>query len=89
MKRVAFEAHARAVAVLTEHRSLLDIVATQLLERETLTRDDILLLKAGKELPPRLPPDMPLTPPVLVAPVAPVARPIAPPMLGGPEIAPA
>ncbi len=89
VKRVAFEAHARAVAVLTEHRSLLDIVATQLLERETLTRDDILLLKAGKELPPRLPPDMPMTPQALATPVLPVARPITPPMLGGPEIAPA
>ncbi len=89
VKRVVFEAHARAVAVLTEHRSLLDIVATQLLERETLTRDDILLLKAGKELPPRLPPDMPMTPQALATPAAPVARPITPPMLGGPEIAPA
>lgn len=89
VKRVAFEAHARAVTVLTEHRALLDIVATQLLERETLTRDDILLLKAGKELPPRLPPDMPMTTAPLSAPAAPVARPILPPMLGGPEIAPA
>jgi cell division protease FtsH len=89
VKRVAFEAHARAVAVLTEHRTLLDIVATQLLERETLTRDDILLLKAGKELPPRLPPDMPMTTQPLATPAAPVARPILPPMLGGPEIAPA
>ncbi len=89
VKRVVFEAHARAVAVLTEHRSLLDIVATQLLERETLTRDDILLLKAGKELPPRLPPEMPMTPQALATPAAPVARPITPPMLGGPEIAPA
>ena len=89
VKRVAFEAHARAVAVLTEHRALLDIVATQLLERETLTRDDILLLKAGKELPPRLPPDMPMTTSPLAAPAAPVSRPIVPPMLAGPEVAPA
>ena len=89
VKRVAFEAHARAVAVLTEHRALLDIGATQLLERETLTRDDILLLKAGKELPPRLPPDMPMTTQPLATPAASVARPILPPMLGGPEIAPA
>ena len=89
VKRVAFEAHARAVAVLTEHRALLDIVATQLLERETLTRDDILLLKAGQELPPRLPPDMPMTTQPLATPAASVARPILPPMLGGPEIAPA
>jgi cell division protease FtsH len=64
-------------------------VATQLLERETLTRDDILLLKAGKELPPRLPPDMPMTTSPLAAPAAPVSRPIVPPMLAGPEVAPA
>jgi cell division protease FtsH len=88
VKRVAFEAHARAVAVLTEHRALLDIVATQLLERETLTRDDILLLKAGKELPPRMP-DMPSAPPSLAAPSVPAPRPVTPPLLGGPEIAPA
>ncbi len=90
VKRVVTEAHARAVAVLTENRSLLDIVATQLLERETLTRDDILLLKAGKELPPRPPLDMPALP---VAPLSQPAttspRPISPPLLGGPEIAPA
>jgi cell division protease FtsH len=60
-----------------------------LLERETLTRDDILLLKAGKELPPRLPPDVPLAPQALAIPAVPVARPVAPPLLGGPEIAPA
>ena len=88
VKRVAFEAHARAVSVLTEHRALLDQVATQLLERETLTRDDIILLKEGKELPPR-PTDTPSVPPV-VPPAAPVApRPSAPPFLGGPEVAPA
>jgi cell division protease FtsH len=88
VKRVAFEAHARAVSVLTEHRALLDQVATQLLERETLTRDDILLLKEGKELPPR-PTDTPSVPPA-VPPAAPLApRPSAPPFLGGPEVAPA
>ena len=45
--------------------------------------------KAGKELPPRLPPDMPMTTQPLATPVVPVARPITPPLLGGPEIAPA
>jgi len=89
VKRVVMEAHGRAVSVLTENRSLLDIVASQLLERETLTRDDILLLKAGKVLPPRLPPDvMPSTLTVL-PPMTPAPRPSAPPMLGGPEVAPA
>jgi cell division protease FtsH len=89
VKRVVMEAHARAVGVLTEHRSLLNIVATQLLERETLTRDDILLLKAGKELPPRLPPDAPPAPAAVVPTMVPTPRPAAPPLLGGPEVAPA
>jgi cell division protease FtsH len=89
VKRVAFEAHARAVAVLTEHRTLLDAVAHSLLERETLTRDDILVLKEGKPLPPRSGPDFPSAPaPLATQPVA-APRPIAPPLLGGPEVAPA
>ncbi len=92
VKRVVMEAHGRAVQVLTENRSLLEIVAAQLLERETLTRDDILLLKAGKVLPPRVP-DMPPAPPSAPPSVTPSSipspRPAVPTMLGGPEIAPA
>jgi len=76
--------------VLTEHRSLLDAVATSLLERETLTRDDILLLKDGQPLPPRSGGDVPPAAPAVAAPAVPVApRPVAPPLLGGPEVAPA
>ncbi len=90
VKRVVMEAHARAVKVLTENRSLLDIVATQLLERETLTRDDIILLKDGKVLPPRPSPDGPPSPPAIpAASPTPSPRPVPPPLLGGPEIAPA
>jgi cell division protease FtsH len=89
VKRVLFDAHARAVAVLTENRSLLEIVATNLLERETLTRDDIILLKSGKPLGPR-PTD---NPPSINAPMFPPAvvpsRGIVPPLLGGPEPSPA
>jgi cell division protease FtsH len=88
VKRVAFEAHARAVSVLTEHRTLLDSVATMLLERETLTRDDIILLKDGKPLPPRSGPDFPSAPAPIATPVA-APRPVTPPLLGGPEVAPA
>ena len=92
VKRVVMEAHGRAVQVLTENRSLLEIVAAQLLERETLTRDDILLLKAGKVLPPRVP-DMPSAspsaPPSVTPSSIPAPRPTLPTMLGGPEIAPA
>jgi len=89
VKRVAFEAHARAVSVLTEHRPLLDAVANGLLERETLTRDDILLLKEGQPLPPRRGPDVPPAPPMVAPPATPSPRPVTPPMLGGPEVAPA
>ncbi|HYW30775.1 MAG TPA: ATP-dependent zinc metalloprotease FtsH [Gemmatimonas sp.] len=89
VKRVVTEAHGRAVQVLTEHRALLDIVATQLLERETLTRDDILLLKDGKSLPPRAAPDGPPAPPMVPAPAPVMAPRVVPPLLGGPEIAPA
>jgi cell division protease FtsH len=89
VKRVVMEAHSRALSVLTENRGLLDIVATQLLERETLTREDILVLKSGKDLPPRLPPDAPPAPLTVLPPMTPAPRPSAPPLLGGPEVAPA
>jgi cell division protease FtsH len=88
VKRVAFEAHARAVAVLTEHRTLLDSVALGLLERETLSRDDIVLLKDGQPLPPRRLEVLPATPATPAAPVPP-PPPATPPLLGGPEVAPA
>ena len=89
VKRVVMDAHSRAVKVLTEHRSLLDSVANQLLERETLTRDDILLLKEGKALPPRAPTEAPGSPAPIPPAVIPAPRPSAPPFLGGPEVAPA
>ena len=90
VKRVVMEAHARAVSVLTEYRSLLDIVATQLLERETLTRDDIILLKEGKPLGPRPQADgMPGLPLPVAPTIVPTPRPVVPPLLGGPGIAPA
>lgn len=89
VKRVASEAHARAISVLTEHRDLLDAVATGLLERETLTRDDVLLLKAGKPLPPRVEPPTQAPAPISGSTDAAPARPAIPPLLGGPGIAPA
>ncbi len=90
VKRVVMEAHARAVSVLTEFRPLLDIVATQLLERETLTRDDIILLKDGKPLGPRPQADgMPGLPLPSAPTIAAPPKAVAPPLLGGPEIAPA
>jgi cell division protease FtsH len=88
VKRVIDEAFNRAKAVLTENLQLLHLVAAALLERETLTREDIEVLRRGETLPPRAPVG---PPPSAPAPIAPVAqpKPSAPPLLGGPEVAPA
>jgi cell division protease FtsH len=88
--RVISEAYARAKTTLTENLELLHAVAAALLERETLTREDIAVLMRGEKLPPR-PPATPATNPALApsAPI-PVAEPRrSPPILGGPEVAPA
>jgi cell division protease FtsH len=90
VSRVANEAYARARAVLTEHLSLLHAVANGLLERETLTRDDFIVLRDGGTLPPRPPEPGPSTTLPPAAPIAPQpARPVPPPLLGGPEPSPA
>ena len=63
-------------------------MAAALLERETLTREDIEILSRGDSLPPRRAGGTPPTPP---APPArqPVLEPRrAPPLLGGPEPSP-
>ena len=67
---------------------LLHSVAQALLDRETLTRDDVNMLARGEELPPRIPtaPPKPLgsaSPPAAVEPKR------NPPLLGGPEPSPA
>jgi len=90
VSRVINEAYSRARSVLVEHNSLLHDVAMGLLERETLTRDDFIVLRDGGTLPPR-PPEPGRSP--ALPPVAPVAaqpaRPVPPPLLGGPEPSPA
>jgi cell division protease FtsH len=85
--RIIHESYERARSVLTEHRVLLDSLANALLDRETLTREDIKMLVDGEELPPRIPPgtNAPLTP---VVPVVAEAK-VAPAILGGPEVQPA
>jgi cell division protease FtsH len=90
VKRVITAAFDRAKSVLNEHLALLHQVAGALLERETLTREDIETIKRGEALPPRVNIDLPRpapTPPVAPIPVPEPRR--APPLLGGPEIAPA
>lgn len=44
--------HQRATTILTERRETLDKLVEALLERETLTREEFLLIMEGKELPP-------------------------------------
>ncbi len=88
VSRVINEAYNRAVDTLTTHRALLDSIATALLERETLTREDIAILERGETLPPRQEP--PTTPAVPAS--TPVREPEArrvPPVIGGPEPSPA
>jgi cell division protease FtsH len=89
VKRVIDEAYERARGVLTENLALLHQVAEQLLERETLTGDEVAALARGESLPPRSTGSEP--PPLPPAPNAkPASEPRrAPPLLGGPEIAPA
>jgi len=87
--RVINAAYARATTTLTEHRALLDAIAQALLERETLSREDIAILERGEPLPPRQEP--PTAAPPVVTPVVPAAEPARriPPLLGGPEPSPA
>jgi cell division protease FtsH len=86
--RVIKEAYARATVVLTEHLDLLHRTAAALLDRETLTGDDVAILSRGEQLPPR-PASPPTNPPTIAAPVAAQPKPSKPPLFGGPEIAPA
>jgi cell division protease FtsH len=89
VSRVIGKAYDTAKDTLTTHEALLHKVAAALLERETLTREDIGYLIRGEELPPR-PPAVPTVPPAPVTPI-PVGEPrrSAPPLLGGPEVSPA
>ena len=85
--RVIQEAYARATQVLQENMELLHTVASALLDRETLTGDEVLALARGEVLPPR-PLSPPPTAPALTTPVM-HPKPSKPPLFGGPEVAPA
>jgi cell division protease FtsH len=87
VSRVIKEAYARATVVLQENMDLLHTVAAALLDRETLTGDDVAVLSRGEKLPPR-----PISPPPMAPALAtPVMhpKPSKPPLFGGPEVAPA
>jgi len=86
--RVIKEAYQRAKDTLTENLELLHTVANALLDRETLTGDEVQMLARGETLPPR--PAPPSIPPA-AAKEATLAqpKPAKPPLFGGPEVAPA
>jgi cell division protease FtsH len=85
VKRVIDQAYERATAVISENLELLHAIAAALLERETLTREDFAVLLRGEKLPPRTP--IKATPPTPTQVLEP--RRSNPPLLGGPEPAPA
>jgi cell division protease FtsH len=89
VSRVINDAYTRARTTLEDNLELLHAIARGLLERETLTRDDIKLLVEGQPLPPRVQPPSVIAAPVL--PPVPVVEPrrAPPPLLGGPEPSPA
>ncbi|MGI9141524.1 MAG: ATP-dependent zinc metalloprotease FtsH, partial [Gemmatimonadaceae bacterium] len=83
------EAYTRALDTLSANLDLLHSVAASLLERETLTGDEVLTLARGEQLPPRAP-EPPVLPPAKAVPVATAATKAAkPPLLAGPEPSPA
>jgi len=86
--RVIKEAYARAKETLTENLALLHTVAAALLDRETLTGDEVQQLSRGETLAPR--PAPPSLPPAAVKEASPAQpKPAKPPLFGGPEVAPA
>jgi cell division protease FtsH len=86
--RVIKEAYQRAKETLTENMELLHSVAAALLDRETLTGDEVQQLARGETLAPRsTPPSLP--PAAVKEATVPQAKPAKPPLFGGPEVAPA
>jgi cell division protease FtsH len=86
--RLLNESYERAKQTLTDHSALLHAIAGALLERETLTAEDLDILIRGGTLPPRTPSGPPTAPAPVAQPI-PQPKPAKPPLLGGPEVAPA
>jgi len=89
VKRLIDEAYEKARNILAEHRELLDRMAAALLERETIDRDDVDLLGAGKPLPPRELPSSPSPVPAPASPGRTEPSTVRPPILGAPPAEPA
>ena len=88
VKRVIEEAYSRAKKTLEDNLDLLHMVAGALLERETLTREDIAILSKGGVLPPRVSGAAPGGSPS-PSPTPTLEPRRTPPFLGGPEPSPA
>ncbi len=89
IKRLLDDAYTGALAILNDNRDLLDRIAAALLERETIDREDLVLLARNQPLPPRI--DPPAAVPV-VAPTASARTETAgsrAPLLGAPPAEPA
>jgi cell division protease FtsH len=90
VKRVITNAYDRAKSVLSENIDLLHTMAAALLERETLTAEDIRIMARGEKLPPLSRGGSAVTPPAPPVIPNPVHEPRRnPPLLGGPEPSPA
>jgi len=86
LKRLLGDAYDRAKQILVDHRVELDRLASALLDRETLDRDEIELVVAGLPLPPV--PPAPMGVPARERPV-PAPQPAPGPVLGTPPPEPA
>ncbi|HEY7685777.1 MAG TPA: ATP-dependent zinc metalloprotease FtsH [Gemmatimonadales bacterium] len=89
LKRILGEAFERARQILIEHRSALDRLAAALLERETLDGDEVVLVVAGKTLPPVASPPAPQPPAAGPPPAREKPAPLRGPVLGNPPPEPA
>jgi cell division protease FtsH len=89
LKRLLGEAYEHARIILSERRDALDRLAAALLERETLDRDQVEMVMAGKPLPPIIPP---AAPPAAAGPAGREKTAVPPargPVLGNPPPEPA
>jgi cell division protease FtsH len=89
LKRILGDAFERARQILIEHREVLDRLAAALLERETLDREEVELVVAGKPLPPVASPPAPQPPVAGTPPAREKSAPMRGPVLGNPPPEPA
>jgi cell division protease FtsH len=79
VKRIIDTAYHRAREILESKRGPLDALAAALLERETLEREEIMLVVSGQPLPPRREPPVFPAPPAAAVPKGSTPVPLVPP----------